>query len=421
MITSSQTISVLIGATAISGFSALVYWVQEVLSIDHRERLKFLKIGLVLTWLMPIISSAVLLSSSSKAIGTLMPGSAALNRVFAASNASVYVFEGETSHATQILLGVYLAGLLLMLVRFLVAYLHMRQILLHSSRATINGRVVRSSEIIASPFSFGFLNPQIFVPAKFVTDQPPKVVEVMLAHEETHVASRDPQWKLISLLMKSALFFAPTTIYLPRKLELEMEVECDRATMKSTATSTSEYGNLLIDTVVATQNLIPNPMFAYMSDTNLKRRIQAMKTRTFKKPVLTAVLGGALLLTGITAVAASAGTAKFKGQYKVKAQILLDGKVVSSPQFIVLPNEPASIEWKSENPQAALRMMLTAADYSSVDTAGIDLKMAVDFKTADHSFRANPRVVVMPGEEGTFTIGSDDSETLEMKITAERQ
>lgn len=421
MIMSSQTIGVLVGATMISGLSALVYWVQEVLAVDHRERLKFLKIGLVLTWLIPIISIALLLSNSSKAIGALMPGSETLNRVLATSKASIYVFEGETFRVTQILLGVYLAGLLLMLVRFSVAYHRMRQILLHSSRATVNGRVVRSSEIIASPFSFGFLNPQIFVPGKFIAEQPSQVVEIMLTHEETHVASWDPQWKLISLLTKSILFFAPTAIYLHRKLDLEMEVECDRATMKSTATSNSEYGNLLIDTVVATQNFIPNPMFAYMSDTNLKRRIQAMKTRTFKKPVLTAALGSALLLTGVTAVAAAVGTEKFKGQYKVKAQILLDGKVVSSSQFVVLPNEPASLEMKSEQPQAALRMMLTAADYSGVNSAGIDLKMAVDLKTADHSFRANPRVVVMPGEEGKVTIGSDDSETLEMKIIAERQ
>jgi hypothetical protein len=298
----------------------------------------------------------------------------------------------------------------------------MRSLLLNSSRQKIGNRIVRTSDAVTSPFSFGFLNPQIFVPTSFFMEKSDKAVDVILTHEETHVNGHDPQWKLISLLTRALLFFTPTSIFLHRKIELEMEIECDSVTVKKSNITVKEYGNILIDAVAIVQKMKPNPMFAYMSDTNLKRRILAMKAKTFYRPVLSGIFGSLVLAMGLTAVAAVSGVSKLKGQYLVKAQLLMNGQVVSTPQFIVLPGEPATMEMKSEHPQSALRMMMTVTDSTNAQSPeGIDLKMAVEYKTQDKAFKANPRVIVLPGEEGTVTIGSNLGDNLELRVKAVRQ
>lgn len=420
--TSSQVLGVLIGLTLLSALFALFQWLQERFNIQHGRRLMFLKANIALIWSVLSVSVVILMLNAGKAIGTLLPANNILDRAVSASKARVLLFESDSSSLSHLVLGLYALGLSIMLIRFVYSYMQMRRLLLNSSGACIAGRQVRVIDSMTSPFSFGFFNPQIFVPSEFLATRSQEEIEVMLAHEETHIENRDPQWKLFSLLTKIFLFFTPTASYLHRQLDLEMEIECDQLTMSKMKLSIQQYGNLLIDTVVNLQNSQPNPMFAYMSNTNLRRRIQAMTAKTLHRPVLTTIFGTLILAASVTAIAATSGVSKFKGQYHVKAEIIIDGKVVSSPQFIVLPNEPASLEMKSEHPESSLRMMLTAADFSNADIAdGIDLKMALDYKTQTRSFRANPRMVVVPGEEGTVTIGSDSNDTLEMRIKAERQ
>ena len=420
--TSSQALGVLIGLTLLSAFFALIQWFQEKFNTQHGSRLMFLKANIALIWSVLSVSVVIFMLNAGTVIGTLLPASNILDRAVSVSKTRVLLFESDSSYVSQIILGFYMLGLTIMLIRFFYSYMQMRWMLLNSSSVRIAGRQVRVIESMTSPFSFGFFNPQIFVPSEFLSTRSLEEIEVMLAHEETHIGNRDPQWKLFSLLTRTFLFFTPTAFYLHRQLDLEMEIECDKLTMSKTKLSIQQYGNLLIDTVVNLQNGQPNPMFAYMSNTNLRRRIQAMKAKTLHRPVLTTLLGTLILAASVTAIAATSGVSQFKGQYHVQAEIILDGKVVSSPQFIVLPNEPASLEMKSEHPESSLRMILTAADFSSANIAdGIDLKIALDYKTQTRSFRANPRVVLAPSEEGTVTIGSDPNDTLKMRIKAERQ
>lgn len=420
--TSSQFIGVSMGVVILSSFSALIHWLLERVSVHHRWRLHFLKANIILMWVVVTASFIIPMLNAGRVVGSLLPANQNLSRAVSASKARLLIFENHHSSAGYFILGLYLVGLFIMMTKLLRSYLKMRNLLLNSSVVTIANRKVRIAETATSPFSFGLFNPQIFVPTEFIKLRSHEEVQVMLEHEETHIRHGDPQWKMVSLFSKTVLFFMPAASYLHRHLDLEMEIECDRVTMQNTQLSIQQYGNLLIDTVAAFQNGPPNPMFAYMSQTNLRRRIQAMTAKTLHRPVLTAIFGTLMFAASVTAIAATSGVSKLKGQYKVKAEIIIDGKVVSSPQFIVLPNAPASLEMKSEHPESALRMMLTAGEFSSADiTDGIDLKMALDYKTQTRSFRANPHMVVAPGEEGTVTIGSDSGDTLEMRIKAERQ
>ncbi|MBX2989115.1 MAG: M56 family metallopeptidase [Bdellovibrionaceae bacterium] len=422
MITSSQAVGVLTGILFLSSLFVAIYRLQSSLNIHHRQRVKFLRLGIGATWTVALLSIFILSLNAGRAIGQLLPVAGPMGKIIDGSKARVLIFEGDSSVVVRAMLIGYLIGLAIMSIQIISAYLKMRRLLLNSSSVSAMGQDVRSAPLAESPFSFGFLNPQIFLPAHFLSEQSTDALRVMLIHERTHVQNHDPQWKLISLLTRAVFFFSPASWYMHRKLDLETEIECDRLTMRESGLEFQKYGNLLLDAVAVLQSSKQSPMFTYMSDSNLRGRIEAMKAKTIQRPSLSILFGSLVLIASATAIAATTGISKVKGQYKVKAEILVDGKVVSTPQFIVLPNEPASLEMKAEHPEAALRMMLTASDYSSADIAnGIDLKMAVDYKTHDRSFRANPRVVVAPGEEGVVTIGSGANNTMEMKITAERQ
>lgn len=420
--TASQAVGVLLCAATLSGLFALVYWLLVKLNVRHPLRLMFLKANIALVWLSILATVTMMISGVDRAMGSLLPANVIVDQAVSSSKARVLMFEGDHASVSHFILGLYALGFSLMLLRLIFSYAQLRKIVLNSSAENIAGRAMRRIDVVTSPFSFGFFSPQIFVPCVFLDNRSREEIDVMLTHEETHILNRDPQWKLVSHLTRVFLYFAPTASYLHRHLDLEMEVECDRLTMSKSQMSARQYGNLLIDTMVNLQKTPANSMCAYMSNTNLRKRIQAMTAKTFHRPILTAFFAALIVAASVTAVATASGIAKLKGQYHVKADLIVDGKVVSSPQFIVLPSEPATLEMKSEHPESALKMTLTAADFSSAEIEdGIDLKMAIDYKSQSRNFRAHPRVVVAPGEEGTVIIGTGPNDTLEMRIKAIRQ
>jgi hypothetical protein len=201
-----------------------------------------------------------------------------------------------------------------------------------------------------------------------------------------------------------------------------MEIVCDAMTMQKTHTSLKHYGQILIEAFELSKKSKPNPMFAYMSKTNLSRRIYAMKAKTSHRPVLSIIFSAALLVGGAAAVAATSGIIKSTGRFFVKTYVMFNGKPVSAPEFVVIGNEPASLEMKSDDPPSNLKIMLTASDFSNDRIEdGIDLKLAIDYQTQEKTFRVNPHVVVNPGEDATITVGSNSTDTMEMIIHAERR
>lgn len=418
--TSPQIIGILLAVTVLSAVFVAVNWLQERFNVDHRQRLFFLKLNLVTLWMVALAAFLILLLNGSAVISVLLPAGSTLQNT--GISAQKLIFEKNNFSTAPIFIGFYLFGLTVMLVRLFISYLQMRKCLSQASTVEQSGRLVRSSDLIPSPLIFGIFVPQIFVPSRFLTEKSKEEIEVMLIHEETHLKNRDPQWILFSLLTRAFLFFTPAIFYLHRKFELEIEIACDQQTLTETHWTVQRYGNLLIDAVVSLQSSPLNPMSIYMSNTNLKRRIEAMKTKTLRKPLMAAIFGIFILGAGLTAIATTTGVSQSKELFKVKAEVLIGGKLVSSPQFIVGPKEPAVMELKSENPKTAFKMKLVASDFSSERMPdGIDLKMEVEYKTMRSQFNANPRVIVLPGQQGVVTIGSDNSETLEMRILAERQ
>ncbi|MGZ3690393.1 MAG: M56 family metallopeptidase [Pseudobdellovibrio sp.] len=421
--TAQQSLNVLLAASSVSLVFSFIYWLQEQLSVSSRQQLKFLKTYLVVSLAAPAISALVIVSHTGVAIGRLLPAQEILKRnIKLPSDGIMRILPNENITISHVMLTLYIIGFSIIFFRLMSSYFKMRTILLDSSASEISGRKVRLSSSIKSPFSFGFFNPQIFVPASFVAERSVEVNEIMVTHEETHIKNFDPQIKLFSLIVKALVFFNPFAYYLHRKIELETEIECDSQTMQKTEISYQKYGALLIDTVELLQLGNSTPLFSYMSNTNLRRRIQAMKATTFRKPVLGTILGAFVFVASLTAIAASSGiTANTKNAYHVTAEIAIDGKVVSSPQFTVIEDEAAKLEVKNEKPFSALRMSLKASHSDTQEVSdGIDLKMTIEYKSDNTAFRSNPYLRLVPNHEGTVVLKSDASGTLTMKVVAER-
>ena len=418
--TSTQSLGVLFALALLSVLAALIYWLQVKMSIESRQRLRFLKAQIALQWTVGLAAIVILVSKSGQAIGNLVPMGTGLDRTLAGAQVRVLAWENEGAMVSRIVLGLYLIGLALMLARFVLSYLQMRKLLLRSSHTQIEGRSVQRVEDIYSPFAFGFLNPQIFVPSNFQLARTRLEIEIALTHEETHLKNRDPQWKLISLISRAILFFTPTSYILHRRLELEMEIECDRLSMQAANLSVREYGGMLIDTVASLQGRHLNPMLTYMSDTNLKERIQAMTTTTARRPILSVLLGVLTITIGLAAIAATAGVAKPALKYMIEAEVFVDGKLVSTPRFIVRAGEPAELEVASDVPKENLHMDLTAKRHvHDGKKEAVEVRMALQYKSDTRRAQGRASVIAEVGQLASIEM-SDDDGSVEIKLKTEK-
>lgn len=420
MISSSKIVTLLLALGLLSFVASVFYRVHERFNIDHQQRLRFLKLSLILTVVLGVTGTLLLALPSAESLVAFSPALDQVNRALAQARLPV-VATNEPLQVSHVLLGLYVLGLTLAMSRLLRSYIKMRRFLLTSPQKVLQGVALRTNAQIASPFSFGFLHPQIFMPTTYFAEQPERSVQLALAHEATHIRHHDPQWQLISLFVRNLLFFTPTAFFLHRKMELEMEVICDRVTMQRTQTSVTEYGHLLIDAIATLRTSKPNPMFAYMSDTHLRRRIQAMKTQTLNRPVLAVLFSAFTVIAGAVAIAATTSSAPLMSQYKIRIDVIVDGKVVSSPQITTVGSETAMLKMESEKPKQKLQMKVIATDFSNAEIHnGIDLKMAVDYETEGRSIQTTPRVIVLSGQEATISLGTNSGENLELKVNAER-
>lgn len=167
--------------------------------------------------------------------------------------------------ATLVLFG-YLAG----------STWHLRRALHRWPRATVDGIAVRLGPI-PGPAVVGVIAPEIVVP-RWLLELPSEDRRLILAHEQEHVAARDP------LLMVCAWLFAALTPWNPaswmqlRRLRGAMEADCDRRVVRGRPwVEARRYGELLVDVgarVAPGASLAP-AAFAE-GGTHLERRLRTM-------------------------------------------------------------------------------------------------------------------------------------------------
>lgn len=321
---------------------------------------------------------------------------------------------------------VYGLGVFVMFFRILLSYVGARRQLTYSIPAVIQEQSVFISKNIKTPLSFGLPTAKIYFPFDFEEKWTPREIQMSIAHEKNHLKHNDSLWKFISLFARALLFFLPWSYYLHRKFELEMEIFCDEITCATTTASTKEYGNLLLAmTCIQSQNLI----FTNITDSTLKRRFLAMKSKSIKRPFLMSMCCSALLLSGSTAIAVTSGMLDKKTDFDILSKIYMDGELVSSPRIIAHANQKASIfisdRMTTKDKQISmsgnsLRLELIARDAPMSGKNDIKINYDIQCQNGKEKMHSKPEIIVTPNQEGVIRI-SDAGHSYEMHVLAKRQ
>ncbi|MBX3710263.1 MAG: M56 family metallopeptidase [Gammaproteobacteria bacterium] len=305
-----------------------------------------------------------------------------------------------------------------MLFRILLGYFSAKKQLRSCNQVVIQGQPVFINKYIQSPLSFGLPKSKIYFPLDAETKWTSREIQMILAHENFHVERNDSLWKLLSLIVQAILFFAPWMYYLHRRFELEMEVVCDLKTCKKTGADIQEYGNFLLAmTCAQPQNLI----FTNMTDSTLKRRLLAMKSKTVNSRLLVFILSLVILLGGSTAIGMTSGI-KEKNFFIIKTKIIVDGKLVSSPEILAKENQKASITLTNNTDNSGtqgLRMQLMAQ--GAVRNDAIEINYDIEYKNGKEEIRTNPQIIVVPNQEAEINLSSDSKHSYKMLVVAKRQ
>ena len=140
--------------------------------------------------------------------------------------------------------GVYLLGLVIMLLRLAAALRGGRNLRLASTPVTeanllaMLGRQARRLGIktapaiaccarISVPVVVGIVTPLVLLPASLATGLTPSQLESLLAHELAHIRRYDLVVNLLQRLIEVVLFFHPAVWYISRGVSREREEACD--------------------------------------------------------------------------------------------------------------------------------------------------------------------------------------------------
>jgi beta-lactamase regulating signal transducer with metallopeptidase domain len=140
-----------------------------------------------------------------------------------------------------VLLGVYLLGLCLLLLRLAIGTLRahrlVRDAVLH------NGMCI--SCLCAAPVTVGFLHPTVIVPEHW-RQWPQAQLDAVLTHEGEHARRRDSLVQWLALLNRALFWFHPVAWWLERHLSALAEEACDNVVL-TRGHSPYEYSEYLID------------------------------------------------------------------------------------------------------------------------------------------------------------------------------
>src|SRR5215472_13628722 len=152
---------------------------------------------------------------------------------------------GALSTATNpeiiLLLGIYLLGLCLLLLRLGVGTLRSRRV----AREAVLCEGLLTSSLCAAPVTVGFLHPKLILPAQW--EQWPKArLDAVLTHEAEHARRRHPLIQWVALLNRALFWFHPLAWWLERHLSTLAEEACDSVVL-ARGHDPRAYSEYLID------------------------------------------------------------------------------------------------------------------------------------------------------------------------------
>lgn len=210
----------------------------------------------------------------------------------------------------------WLAGTAIALLRLAHAYVRLRRrcralparLLAHCRRAHpgLDPRRLRLHP--QGPAVLCALRSVILLPADFLQRFDPAQRELILAHEQGHIARHDPLWSLLADVLAALLWFHPLAwLALPR-FRLDQELACDERVLRQRSGDAGAYAR----TLLASTGMDTAPvLIPWLAEPQLKERLMMIRRdRTSTARRLAGYLGAALFIggVGLTAQAAPLAT-----------------------------------------------------------------------------------------------------------------
>jgi beta-lactamase regulating signal transducer with metallopeptidase domain len=144
----------------------------------------------------------------------------------------------------------WLAGVMVCSLRLLVGAVGLRRLTacvsqVHDEHRRLLARLARAMSLrrvprlVVSPrvrqaIATGFFRPIIVMPAAWLAELPPSVIEAVLAHELAHIRRHDLWVNLLQRAVEALLFFHPAVWWLSRQIRNERELCCDQLAVAAT-------------------------------------------------------------------------------------------------------------------------------------------------------------------------------------------
>ncbi|WP_337186621.1 TonB family protein [Phenylobacterium sp.] len=163
-------------------------------------------------------------------------------------------------------------------------------------------RRLRSDRIGAGPAVVGALRPRIVMPADFEDRFDAGEREVVLAHEEAHLARGDAVVNLAATVLLCLCWFNPLAHLAARRLRMDQELACDAEVVARFPSARRAYAAALLKTQLSTQPLPLGCHWPPAAEHPLKERITML---TLAQPGPRARAAG-LAVVSLAALAAGA-------------------------------------------------------------------------------------------------------------------
>lgn len=316
----------------ISGIIGILFISKRMFRKDLSSRMQynlwFLLIGLlmvpfipfrltglpqILSWLNNLGNSPA--SGSETTIGEV-PGTIPAGNADWMNDFTISASSRTSSIAGSILLGIWLTGILAMLILILKSALRLRT--LERSALPLQNPEVRrlydsclkemnihrdipvySTAFLRSPVIVGLWKPRIYLPIHLISDYREADMRYMLLHELQHYKYKDAVASFFMNLATVLYWFNPLVWYALKEMRNDREVACDTSVLKMLAEEDYEdYGNTLIN-FAEKVSLTPFPFAVGLGGNMKQMKKRILNIASYEKPTFRKKIKGtaAFILT----------------------------------------------------------------------------------------------------------------------------
>ena len=265
------------------------------------------------------------------------------------------------------IVGVWLLGVAALSLRLLLSWIGIRRLRQQVSKppAWIADRtreiagamrvtlpMIRLSQRVTEAIAVGFVKPMILLPAAWITELPPDMLEAIIAHELAHIRRGDLWVNLLQRIIETLLFYHPAVWWVSNRIRIERELCCDQQAVATTedplryAETLEQIGRLSLTGQFGMRSPAEAPQALTVSSVGSRRvllsRIRAILGPSRQESSSSAWLAGliplavACAVVGFTVVRANAPSD------------LIASNIVTEPAVVVLDENLSESEAKPD-------------------------------------------------------------------------